>query len=283
MNVFISWSGTLSKAFAELLHEWLPDVIQRAEPWLSSEDIDKGSIWSTQLNEALSTTVGVLCVTEENKNAPWLLFEAGALSKGLTKSRVCPLLIDLSTKNIQPPLSLLNVTLPEKKEMLKLVDSINAADPDNALKPDHLKKAFEQQWKTFEEKSEKIRQEHKTRAEPTQRSDQEIIAEVLENTRAIRRVMERVESQESVTFPSITGVTPPGFGTTLESRFLNTGKSANIPPHANWAADDLLNAIAELRKQAERGKTTDAEKPKNKGLDAYRERLKKSENETPHE
>jgi hypothetical protein len=210
MNVFISWSGPLSKAFAELLYEWLPDVIQRAKPWLSSEDIEKGSIWSSELNDALSTTIGILCVTQENKDAPWLLFEAGALSKGLTKSRVCPLLIDLSTKNLEPPLSLLNLTLPQKKEMLKLVESINAADPKNALNDSHLKKAFEQQWKNFEEKSEKIRQEHKTKSKATPRSDSEIIAEVLENTRAIRRAME--ESKETIGFSSgLSSVTPSAY------------------------------------------------------------------------
>jgi len=115
MNVFISWSGPLSRAFAELLVAWFPDVIQRVKPWLSSQDIDKGSLWPAEINEALSTTIGILCVTQENKDAPWLLFEAGALSKGLTKARVCPLLIDLQPKDIQPPLSLFNLTLPDKR------------------------------------------------------------------------------------------------------------------------------------------------------------------------
>ncbi len=90
MTVFISWSGALAKAVAQLLDSWLPDVIQGVKTWLSTEDIDKGSIWSGKINEALSTTVGILCVTQENRNAPWLLFEAGGLSKGLTKARVCP-------------------------------------------------------------------------------------------------------------------------------------------------------------------------------------------------
>jgi len=91
MHVFISQSGPLSKAFAELLATWLPDVIQRVKPWVSSQDIDKGSLRPNEINEALSTTVGISCVTQENKDAPWLLFEAGALQKGLTKARVCPL------------------------------------------------------------------------------------------------------------------------------------------------------------------------------------------------
>jgi hypothetical protein len=79
MTVFISCSGPLSTKVAELLAAWLPDVIQGVETWLYSEDIEKGSRWPEEFNKALATTVGILCVTRENKNAPWLLFEAGAL------------------------------------------------------------------------------------------------------------------------------------------------------------------------------------------------------------
>src|SRR5256885_2321866 len=162
MTVFISWSGALSEAVAELLNSWLPDVIQRVKPWLSSENIDKGSIWSGELNEALSTTVGILCVTQANKNAPWLLFEAGALSKGLTKSRVCPMLIDLQREDVQLPLSIFNLTLPDKTDMLKLLKTINSADPENALSVERLEKALEQRWPDFEAKFQAILTKHKT-------------------------------------------------------------------------------------------------------------------------
>jgi hypothetical protein len=83
-------------------------------------------------------------------------------------------------------------------------------------------------------------------------------------------------------YGTLTGVTPTGFGgTTLESPFLPLGKLVKPQPHENWSADDLLKAIAQLGEQAERGKATDAEISKNKGLSAYKERLKKSENEAP--
>lgn len=210
MNVFISWSGPLSRAFAELLVAWFPDVIQRVKPWLSSQDIDKGSLWPAEINEALSTTIGILCVTQENKDAPWLLFEAGALSKGLTKARVCPLLIDLEPKDIQPPLSLFNLTLPENADMWQLVKSINSADPDNALVEERLKKAFDHRWPDFERESKSIREKHKTMTKAPERSEKAMIVEVLEITRAIQRAVERAESLEQIAFSPLSGVTPPG-------------------------------------------------------------------------
>lgn len=64
MKVFISWSGDLSKRIAIALKEWIPNVLQSAEPYVSSEDIDKGSRWSTDIAKELAdSTYGILCVT----------------------------------------------------------------------------------------------------------------------------------------------------------------------------------------------------------------------------
>src|SRR5262245_25657246 len=117
MNVFISFSGPLSKAFAELLREWLPEVIQRVTPWISSEDIAKGKLWATELNEALAIKVGISCVTQENKKEPWLLYEAGALRKGLPEARVCTLLIDLQPQDLQSPLGDFQATRLDKEDV----------------------------------------------------------------------------------------------------------------------------------------------------------------------
>ena len=45
MNIFISWSGDLSKLVALALYNWIPAVIQVAKPFMSSEDLGKGKRW----------------------------------------------------------------------------------------------------------------------------------------------------------------------------------------------------------------------------------------------
>ena len=41
MKVFISWSGEKSKKIAEVFRDWLPQVIQAIEPFVSFEDIKR--------------------------------------------------------------------------------------------------------------------------------------------------------------------------------------------------------------------------------------------------
>ena len=122
MKVFISWSGDRSRAVAELLDAWLPDVLQGIRCWVSNKDIEKGAIWFDEISSTLADVkAGILCVTRENVNAPWLLFEAGALSKGLTKNRVIPLLIDLEPSEVRAPLAQFNCATVRQEDLLQLI------------------------------------------------------------------------------------------------------------------------------------------------------------------
>jgi hypothetical protein len=89
MKVFISWSGNYGKAFAKLLHAWLPSVLQAVRPYFSPDDIAKGARWSNEISAELDgSQVGIIILTREAIAAPWIMFEAGALSKNVANPRL---------------------------------------------------------------------------------------------------------------------------------------------------------------------------------------------------
>ncbi len=60
-----------------------------------SNHIDAGETWARRLeNELEESQFGVLCLTQENFEAPWLLFEDRAIAKKFGSARVVPYLID---------------------------------------------------------------------------------------------------------------------------------------------------------------------------------------------
>ena len=199
MKLFLSWSGARSKAVAELLRDWIRCVLQAARPWISTRDLDRGSLWFTEINEQLKdTTVGIICLTQENKNRPWILFEAGVLTKGLSSSRVCPLLVDLETKDVGDPLGQFNLTLPDKHGIYSLIATLNNCAGANALEQIILDKVFETYWQQFEERFENILDAIPQPDEARPRNDTEVLSEILTNTRQLAARIARIEESAGI-------------------------------------------------------------------------------------
>ena len=51
--VFVSWSRTSSHQAADVFREWLPDALPGVKPWVSSEDITKGTSWFRAISDQL--------------------------------------------------------------------------------------------------------------------------------------------------------------------------------------------------------------------------------------
>jgi len=112
-NVFISWSGERSKWVAEAMRDWLPLVLQTAKPWMSATDIEKGSRGLNEVSGRLQgMKIGIVCLTPENLETPWILYEAGALSKTIDdKTRLCTYLLGgLQFQHVKPPLGMFQAT-----------------------------------------------------------------------------------------------------------------------------------------------------------------------------
>ena len=144
MQVFISWSGPRSRAIATALRSWLPRVIQSLRPWMSDSDIAAGSRWFYEVSDKLEACrIGLICVTPENQASPWLHFEAGALSKAVDISNICPIGFELSPGQISGPLSQFQSVELDEEGMLKVVSSLNKACAEQALPESELIEIYE--------------------------------------------------------------------------------------------------------------------------------------------
>lgn len=196
MKVFLSWSGQRSKEVANLLSDWLCCVIQASRPWISTRDLDRGSLWFGEINDQLKdTTVGIICLTQENKTRPWILFEAGALAKGLSTSRVCTLLVDLEPKDIEDPLAQFNHTFPTRESVLGLVKTLNSTLASNGLDNRILEQVFDTYWPQFEKRFADILSSTEAQPPSKPRPKEDVLGEILENTRLLNSRIRRLEHE----------------------------------------------------------------------------------------
>lgn len=199
MKVFMSWSGRRSKLTAELLHDWIKCVIQAAQPWISSKGIERGALWFSEINNELKdTAVGIICLTQENKNAPWILFEAGALAKGLSTNRVCTFLIDLEAQDLQPPLAEFNHTFSNKESLWSLMTTLNNGLEVNRLDLPVLQRVFETYWPQFETGFSEILANNPPNTIVAPREEKDILAEILETTRSMSNRIRTLEDRNKI-------------------------------------------------------------------------------------
>lgn|SRR5690606_1474077 len=238
MKVFLSWSGNTSHQVALKLRDWLPSVIQVVEPYVSSEDIDKGARWSTDISRELEDSAfGILCVTKENINAPWLQFEAGALSKKLDKSYVSPFLFDIKRSEIKGPILQFQSTIIDEADILKLVKTINKACGDEQLKEERLVKAFEVWYPKLEEELSKIESPEidEQVAKPVENRNTEILEEILELSRSNQRILTSPDS-----------ILPPDYLDYILNKSRNLGRSLDSMNEQTMILRDLDHSISRL-------------------------------------
>ena len=182
MKVFISWSGPRSMAVAQALRQWLPDVIQSIEPWMSSEDIDAGARWGNDIAAELSATrFGIICLTRENQTAPWILFEAGALAKTIESTFVVPYLIGLDPSDIyRGPLIQFQAKRANLVETRELIRTINRR-LEKPLPDSQIERTFQIWWPKLDETLNSLPSLENNKEE--KRSLEDMTKEVLELVR----------------------------------------------------------------------------------------------------
>lgn len=183
MKVFISWSGERSKALATALKEWIPLVLQYAQPFVSDKDINAGDRWAqTVATELESANFGILCVTPENIKSEWILFEAGALSKSMQDGKVIPLLHELELRELTGPLSQFQALKVEEKGVLSALKSINSISETKA-QDSTIEELVPLLWPKLQAKLEKIPKYEKSGKQA--RTQAEVLEDLVSQVRGL--------------------------------------------------------------------------------------------------
>lgn len=186
MKVFLSWSGDLSRELAEALRDWLPAVLQSIKPFFTPNDIEKGARWNKDISQELEeSSFGIFCLTRENLAKPWIMFEAGALSKRIDSSRVCPVLFGVDSADLEGPLVQFQASPFSEAEVRKLMKTLNSGLGEARLEDSVLSSVFEMWWPRLNDKVTKVLEKHARNpaATTSSRTDRDILEEVLQLTR----------------------------------------------------------------------------------------------------
>jgi hypothetical protein len=195
VKLFISWSQPRGRLVAEALRDWLPDVIQNVKPWMSAVDTERGARWRNSIAKELNDAdVGIICLTPENQEAPWLLFEAGALSKKQEEARVYTYLFDMD--GVRDPLAQFQHTMANEIGTKDLARSINKLMGDKGLESGRLEKALDRLWPELDRRLHEIPPTNEPR--PPEPDASEMLREVLNYVRELARRAEKAEARESL-------------------------------------------------------------------------------------
>lgn len=200
MQTFISWSGPRSRIAAEGLRNWLPGVLQSVEPWVSGSDIEAGARWHQALSVRLGEcNFGIICLTLENLQSTWMLYEAGALSKSVDGSSVVPYLLGLRKADVEGPLAHFQSVEADPEGTFALLQAMNAVMArlgERPLSDQMLRQAFDLWWPQLRDLLQTALALEVPSAPPTEkRNPEEMIQELVANTRSIASVVESLSAR----------------------------------------------------------------------------------------
>lgn len=202
MKLFLSWSGKQSNEIAAAFRDWMPMILQHVQPYMSSSDINKGARWATDIaTELQASNFGLIFVTSGNHNAPWIMFEAGALAKAVDKALVAPLLFGVSQSELRDsPLLQFQATDYSKHEIKKLLNDINESSSEQAIAESTLDALFETLWPKLDEAVQTALARHKEKAPKKAAADDthvgmEALEEAVVNT---RNILKWLSSREQI-------------------------------------------------------------------------------------
>jgi len=151
MQVYISWSGKTNYKLALRIRDLIRKVTPGLEVWVSAEDIEEGTRWSSDFIQILNEVAfGIICVDPSNHQSPWMQFELGAIAKSIDKYNIRVFLYNLTTSEITKPLTLFPPLSLEKNEFKSLFDDLSAVFPKARIPRFEMIDRLNKEWENFE-------------------------------------------------------------------------------------------------------------------------------------
>jgi hypothetical protein len=191
-------------AFA--LRDWLPLVIQacKGQTYMSDRDNEAGILWGETLSlELEASNFGIVCLTPENLQAPWILFEAGALSKAVGKARVVPLLYKLHPADVGLPLSRFQMKRLDEQGIFDLIKSMNSVvEEQHKLDDGDLMILFHGMFRELQARLSEL----PSGDSPPHRTERQLLEEILELTRRTANSTVLSSESASVATPTLDSI-----------------------------------------------------------------------------
>jgi TIR domain len=198
LKVFISWSGTLAEAVTNVLRDWLPKMFDNINPWASDVDIVAGTRGFEEIKKALDDSdFGIIVITPENMEKPWLNFEAGALSKRLDgdPERVVPLLVNFDNPyQLKTPVGQFQAVMLNEDGMRRLCRSI-ASSMDLPLST--ISARFEWAWPDLAKSIDAAKERAGNQPEPPSLDEKDLLKQLLARVDALQRTESRPQTAPS--------------------------------------------------------------------------------------
>ena len=224
---------------------------------MSDEDIRAGARWHPEITSNLKDCkVGIICLTRENKESRWIHFEAGALSKTVEKTYVCPLLIgELDKEDIPYPLAQFQIKKADRDGLFDIVKTINSVlDKTISLSEEMLKKSFDKWWPELEKVIQEL---PPVTTDKPKRNPDEMLEEILNSVRALSNMI----SERGTFYTSI-----PSISASLMSATPGISAGSTGPIESFFITEPVTRVFMKSEKPTEDNKkpekpTEDKKKP----------------------
>ncbi len=158
---------------------------------MSQHDLSSGGRWTEQLSKELEqSNFGIICLTPDNLQSSWILFEAGALTKHVEGRACCLLLRGLGLADVAGPLSQFQNRVFSRGEFQKLLFDMNHL-LEKGLEETNLQMIFDKWWPDLDKEVTAALTDPKLDAPTKHKRDQsDLLEELLLRIRNIQRALE---------------------------------------------------------------------------------------------